>query len=105
MPPAVGLDFGTTNTALALARGKGETELALFDSAAGPTPAFRSLLHVGRDEDGERRVTAGPDAVRAYLEGESEGRLIQSLKSALASRSSEKSVVPPPKSAISVSAS
>jgi hypothetical chaperone protein len=32
-------------------------------------------------------VTAGPDAIRAYLTGESEGRLIQSLKSFLASRS------------------
>ena len=84
--PAVGLDFGTTNTALALARGTGETELALFDSAEGPTPAFRSLLHVGHDDEGRRLVTAGPDAIRAYLDGESEGRLIQSLKSFLASR-------------------
>lgn len=87
MPPAVGLDFGTTNTAIAVARDGGETELALFDSATGPTSSFRSILHVGRGESGERLVTAGPDAIRASLAGESEGRLIQSLKSFLASRS------------------
>jgi len=93
MPPAVGLDFGTTNTALAVARGDGATELALFDSAAGPTPAFRSLLHVGVDEGGGRDVTAGPDAIRAYLSGESEGRLIQSLKSFLASRNFTSTII------------
>jgi hypothetical chaperone protein len=92
VPPAVGLDFGTTNTALAVAR-EGGTELALFDSAAGPTPAFRSLLFVGLEDDGRQRVTAGPDAIRDYLAAESEGRLIQSLKSFLASGSFTSTVI------------
>ena len=92
MSLAVGLDFGTTNTALAVAR-DGETELALFDSAEGPTPAFRSLLFVGLEDDGSQRVTAGPDAIRDYLAAESEGRLIQSLKSFLASGSFTSTVI------------
>lgn len=92
MSRAVGLDFGTTNTALAVAR-DGGTELALFDSAQGPTPAFRSLLFVGLEDDGRQRVTAGPDAIRDYLAAESEGRLIQSLKSFLASGSFTSTVI------------
>jgi hypothetical chaperone protein len=93
MPPAVGLDFGTTNTALAVADPDGDTRLARFDSAEGATPAFRSLLHVGLGEGGSRRVSAGPEAIRAYLDGDAEGRLIQSLKSYLASRSFTSTVI------------
>lgn len=85
MPPAVGIDFGTTNTALAVCTEAGRTELAVFATADGEACTFRSILHVRRD--GERQVTAGPDALTSYLASEGEGRLIQSLKSFLASGS------------------
>lgn len=82
----IGLDFGTTNSALAFAvRGEPAT-LAEFESVGGPTPSFRSVLFFGR-EDGQAGVEtlAGPAAIERYLETDGEGRLMQSLKSFLAS--------------------
>jgi hypothetical chaperone protein len=88
--PALGLDFGTTNSALALALGDGEGEprLARFAGPGGATPTFRSLLYFDReDERGPVEVHAGPAALLAYLERDVHGgRLIQSMKSFLASR-------------------
>ena len=90
MRRAVGVDFGTTNSALALAVGMEEApRLAHFERAdAPPTPTFRSLLYMERDPDlGDRIVErAGPRAVQAYLDADEPGRLVQSLKSFLANR-------------------
>ncbi len=90
MSAAVGVDFGTTNSALALAVGTDEApRLARFARADGPpTPTFRSLLYLERDPDDERRIVeyAGPKAIEAYLGAHEPGRLIQSLKSFLANR-------------------
>ena len=85
---AVGLDFGTTNSALARAAGSGPPELARFAAPGGATPTFRSVLFFEREEgEPEVRVRAGPWALAAYLAREGgEGRLVQSLKSFLASR-------------------
>ena len=93
MHRSLGLDFGTTNTALARAGEHGDTELAEFQAASGPTPAFRSLLFVGLDEGGKQRVTAGPQAIADELSIDWDGRLIQSLKSFLASRSFTSTVI------------
>jgi len=82
---AFGLDFGTTNSALALAHADGAVELARF--GAGST--FRSILYFEEDEtsrSGKLRVVAGPDAIHGYLHARTPGRLIQSTKSYLASR-------------------
>jgi hypothetical chaperone protein len=82
---AFGLDFGTTNSALALARADSAVELARF--GAGST--FRSILYFEKDEtskSGNLRVVAGPDAIQNYLNARMPGRLIQSTKSYLASR-------------------
>jgi hypothetical chaperone protein len=84
---ALGLDFGTTNSALAFVDGE-ETRLAEFVGPDGLTPTFRSLLYFDR-EDPESPVEcyAGPAALVAYLERDVHGgRLIQSMKSFLASR-------------------
>jgi hypothetical chaperone protein len=85
---ALGLDFGTTNSALALADGAGPPRLARFAGPGGPTPTFRSLLYFDReDEQSPVEAHAGPAALVAYLERDVHGgRLIQSLKSFLASR-------------------
>ncbi len=85
MSQAFGLDFGTTNSALALARTDDSIELARF--GAGST--FRSILYFEEDEasrSGKLRVVAGPDAIQSYLHAREPGRLIQSTKSYLASR-------------------
>ena len=90
MRRAVGVDFGTTNSALALAIGIDEApRLARFERAgAPPTPTFRSLLYLERDPDLGNRIVerAGPRAIEAYLDAYEPGRLIQSLKSFLANR-------------------
>ena len=85
---AFGLDFGTTNSALAFVDSGSGTRLAEFVGPDGPTPTFRSLLYFDR-EDSESPIEryAGPAALVAYLERDVHGgRLIQSMKSFLASR-------------------
>ncbi len=85
MSAGFGLDFGTTNSAMAWASDSGEVRLARFGAAHEPT--FRSVLFFGRDEDeGPVHSAAGPDAIERYLHCEHERRLVQSLKSFLASR-------------------
>ncbi|MGH0038581.1 MAG: Hsp70 family protein [Myxococcota bacterium] len=84
----IGLDFGTTNSSLAIATGDGAPELAVFPTARGATPSFRSVLFFGREDDESPiESAAGPMAIERYLEMEGERRLVQSLKSFLASRS------------------
>lgn len=85
MSRAIGLDFGTTNSAVAVAGLDRQIALARF--GAGTT--FRSILYFVEDENaraGKLRVVAGPQAIDAYLNTKSPGRLIQSTKSYLASR-------------------
>ncbi|MEM7245378.1 MAG: Hsp70 family protein [Acidobacteriota bacterium] len=90
----VGLDFGTTNTAAALAEPGSEPRLVRFPTAEGPSAeTFRSLLHVYRDDDSVVHVPAGPEALSTYLAADPAGRLIQSLKSFLANASFETTVV------------
>jgi len=85
----VGLDFGTTNSAIGVASGGGAARLATFPDGEGGTAVFRSVLHFSSAEDPSPRrrpePTSGPAAVAAYLD-EGGGRFLQSLKSYLASR-------------------
>lgn len=72
MPKAFGLDFGTTNSAVACATERGvET-----------TPVHRSILYFER----KAATATGNDAIDRYLAADEKGRLMQSLKSFLASR-------------------
>ena len=88
---AVGFDFGTTNSAVAILNQKSEIELALFPSLSGPIEAVRSVLYIEnvRTGGGARKAhtVAGAAAIEGYLQAEEKGRLIQSLKSHLSSRS------------------
>lgn len=84
----VGLDFGTTNTAVALCGARGGATLASFRAGEGRSTTFRSVLYldpVRRTDAGEFVTRAGPAAIDAYLAGDGAGRLVQSLKSYLAS--------------------
>lgn len=91
MKKAIGIDFGTTNSALAMADPNGSTLLATFQSEDNKElTTFRSILYFSAEERGPDRsplTVAGPDAIRKYLEADGNGRLIQSMKSHLASRS------------------
>jgi hypothetical chaperone protein len=88
----VGFDFGTTNSSIAIARPDGQVEMARFAHSAGTTEAFRSLLYMEQIKQGPRlNMTSwsGPTGIERYLaavETDEKGRLIQSLKSWLTSR-------------------
>lgn len=73
----VGIDFGTTNSAVAIADDRGEVALVPL---AGAT-TWRTVLYF---EPGGA-LTAGASAIARYLETEGDGRLVQSIKSHLAS--------------------
>jgi hypothetical chaperone protein len=91
--PALGIDFGTTNSSIAIASGNSETELISFPTATETTVSYRSVLYMNQlKEGGKARIqsTSGPAAIEQYLrhsrEAEEKGRFIQSLKSHLSSR-------------------
>ena len=88
---ALGFDFGTTNSSIALLDPESGLQLASFPSFAGPLESFRSVLYLEqvKTASGPRRAHAftGPAAIEHYLQADEKGRLIQSLKSHLSSRS------------------
>jgi hypothetical chaperone protein len=87
----VGIDFGTTNSSVAIVNANSGVELASFPFRGADTPSFRSVLYFEQSKPagGLKRVhaLAGPAAIEHYLEAEEKGRLVQSLKSHLSSRS------------------
>src|SRR6185436_3304223 len=89
MSSVIGLDFGTTNSAIAVADEAGEARLAGFGDGGGTTTSFRSILYFPPKDKGSTikpETKAGPEAINSYLEADSKGRLILSIKSYLASR-------------------
>lgn len=97
---SIGIDFGTTNTVVALAGADGPAHLVKFPApdslglsgagrAGGEVFAFRSALsfYAPPDLPNEREVEAGPWAIEAYVEDPLETRFIQSFKSFAASES------------------
>jgi hypothetical chaperone protein len=88
--PAIGIDFGTTNSTVARASGKSQVEVVAFPTLAGETFSFRSVLYLQQAKQANRVRThawTGPAAIEHYLAAENKGRLIQSLKSYLSDRS------------------
>lgn len=89
MGNVIGLDFGTTNSAIAVSNTDGKAAtLAKFGSGSNSASTFRSILYFPAKERGvgkNPKIFAGPDAITAYLEAETKGRLILSIKSYLAS--------------------
>ena len=87
---AIGIDFGTTNSSIACATSDSQVQLASFPTEAGPTFSYRSVLYLEKVKKAghgqHMRSRTGPAAIRGYLKAEEKGRLIQSLKSWLASR-------------------
>jgi hypothetical chaperone protein len=83
MRPAIGIDFGTTNSVVAMLRPDGSC--TTLRHATGEV--FRSVLCFWTGAGGRTRHAAGPAAIDAYLDDPLESRLIMSLKSYLAQRS------------------
>lgn len=90
LPDAIGIDFGTTNSSVAIVSGAGAVQLVSFSTGESVTPSVRSILYFEqiRAAGGMKRTASftGQPAIDRYLEVEEKGRLIQSLKSHLASR-------------------
>jgi hypothetical chaperone protein len=85
----VGIDFGTTNSTLAIADKDGAVELTRYGRGEAASETVRSVLYF----DPEARLDGRPappvvgmDAINAYLAADSRGRFIQSIKSHMASR-------------------
>ena len=86
----IGIDFGTTNSSLALANASGIVELAHFSELGTPTDSYRSLLYLERVREGgvnALKSWSGPAGIEHYLSADGNGRLMQSLKSFLSNRS------------------
>ncbi len=83
MRPAIGLDFGTTNSVAALRGADGVVRTLSLPGGE----VFRSVLCFWAGADGRARDAAGPAAIEAYLELPLDSRLIMSMKSYLAQRS------------------
>ncbi len=99
---SLGIDFGTTNTVVALADASGPAHLVNFpapdsllsegraqSASGGDLFAFRTCLsfHAPAEHPTERTIAAGPWAIEAYVEDPAETRFIQSFKSFAASES------------------
>src|SRR3569832_1270410 len=87
---AVGLDFGTSNSAVTCVDAAGAAQLARFSGPSGVTDTFPSVLQFERElENGVPvlRAFAGATAIERYLSHDSPGRLMRSLKAYLADRS------------------
>jgi hypothetical chaperone protein len=91
----IGLDFGTTNTSLAIADASGAITVATFPDGDVRRETFRSVLHFlcGEGPRGAPAVEAGPQAIARWLESGADGRLIQSVKSFLASRAFRETLI------------
>jgi hypothetical chaperone protein len=88
MVQAIGIDFGTTNSVVALHHDDGRTSVLQHGEAL--RDVFRTVLCFWPEEARGRMMlqeAAGPAAVEAYLEDPLDSRLIMSMKTYLAQRS------------------
>jgi hypothetical chaperone protein len=86
MTATIGIDFGTTNSVLAVLDEQGRSHSLTF----GSHDVFRSVLCFWAEQQGvgtTLRHAAGPPAIAAYLDDPLDSRLIMSMKTYLAQRS------------------
>ena len=91
---SIGLDFGTTNSVVALGD-EGRSELLEFDAPGARAPIFRSALCFWHDDavKGGLASDAGPWAIAEYLEYPTDSRFLQSFKTVAASQSFEQATI------------
>lgn len=84
---SLGLDFGTTNSVVALGC-DGTSTLVDFNGPTGLQPVFRSALCFWHEESAKGGIAheAGPWAIAEYLDYPEDSRFLQSFKSVAASR-------------------
>jgi hypothetical chaperone protein len=91
MRRVAGIDFGTTNSAVAVADANAQVTAERFGYGdRKKLETFRSILYFAPGEKGAgKRMSAyaGPEAIEHYLHSDRNGRLIQSIKSYLSDRS------------------
>src|SRR4051794_15487019 len=86
--PSIGIDFGTSNTVLAIAAPDGPAEVVRFRHGGDDLTAFISALcFCEQRSDGvlHRRIEGGPWAVDEFLAGVGAHRFLQSFKTFAAS--------------------
>ncbi len=85
-----GIDFGTTNSAVCMLQPSRPLQLVRFSFRGEETSSCRSILYFeqSRTATGHRKVHgySGPEGIERYLDADEKGRLVQSLKSHLSSR-------------------
>jgi hypothetical chaperone protein len=83
----IGLDFGTTNSAVSVLGSDGTVRIAAHTFQSTRAETYPSVLYFDkrRDDSGTtRRVSrGGVEAIREYLDASEKGRLMQSLKAFL----------------------
>jgi hypothetical chaperone protein len=87
MAQALGFDFGTTNTVLALADGS-DTQSVSFTSLAGTADSMRTALSFMKDPvigASALKVEAGHAAIRQFIDNPGDCRFLQSIKTFAAS--------------------
>ena len=88
--PIIGIDFGTTNSVVAVLGADGTVTTARFPAGQEMLDVFRSVLCFWNEEARASvtlRHAAGPAGIEAYLDDPLDTRLIMSMKSYLAQRS------------------
>ncbi len=88
--PLIGIDFGTTNSVVAILQPDGSVRTMRFPVGTLGLDVFRTVLCFWRHNESGRpilRHAAGPQAVEAYLDDPLDTRLIMSMKTYLAQRS------------------
>lgn len=94
-PSSIGIDFGTTNSVVALGSPGGDASMVDFAAPDGSASIFRSALCFWEDHavPGGIAREAGPWAIAEFLEYPQGSRFLQSFKSVAASRAFEHATI------------
>lgn len=93
---SIGIDFGTSNTVVAIARGDGRVETLRFTHNGAAHSVYASAMCFWQERQGSSLppgVEGGPWAIDALMEGHSAIRFIQSFKTFAASRSFQSTTI------------
>ena len=91
---SIGIDFGTSNTVVALATPDGHVETLRFDHAETILGVYASALCFWQERAGANaKIEGGPWAIARFLEGASALRFIQSFKTFAASSSFQSTTI------------